>query len=212
MHMDDQLLARVCALVPTRDRVIVGIAGPPAAGKSTLARALVVRLRAQEIAAAYLPMDGYHLSNAELQRLGRLDRKGAPDTFDAQGYLALLARLRHCPGHVVYAPDFNRTLEEPIAGSIALGPEVSVIVTEGNYLLLDDAPWPEVRRSLDEVWYLAVPGDVRRRRLVERQEIGGKDRASAEAWADGSDARNAALVEAVQAGADLIITPAVVRS
>lgn len=212
MHMDDQLLARIHALVSTRDRVIVGIAGPPAAGKSTLARALVVRLRTQAIAAAYLPMDGYHLSNAELQRLGRLDRKGAPDTFDAQGYRALLARLRRDPAQTVYAPDFNRTLEEPIAGSIAIGPEVSVIVTEGNYLLLDAAPWPEARRSLDEVWYLAVPGDVRRQRLVARQEIGGKDRASAEAWADGSDARNAALVEAVQAGADLIITPAVVRS
>ncbi len=154
MHMDDQLLARIHALVSTRDRVIVGIAGPPAAGKSTLARVLVAHLRSQAIAAAYLPMDGYHLSNAELQRLGRLDRKGAPDTFDAQGYRALLARLRHCPGPVVDAPDFNRTLEEPIAGSIAIGPEVSVIVTEGNYLLLDAAPRPEARRSLDEVWGL----------------------------------------------------------
>lgn len=203
--MEAALLARIHALLSIRDRAIVGIAGPPAAGKSTLARALAAALGAQEITAAYLPMDGYHLSNAELQRLDRRDRKGAPDTFDAHGYLDLLARLRRRSAHTVYAPDFNRVLEEGIAGSIAIGPEVSVIVTEGNYLLLDDAPWPEARKYLDEVWYLAVPGDVRRRRLIVRQEVGGKDRASAEAWADGSDARNAALVETSRDGADLVI-------
>ena len=104
-------------------------------------------------------MDGFHLAQEELVRLGRRDRMGAPDTFDAAGYVALLRRLRAGGEEVVYAPAFRREIEEPIAGAIAVPPTVPLVVTEGNYLLLDGAGWTGVRALLDEAWYV----DGRRR-------------------------------------------------
>ncbi|RST17907.1 nucleoside/nucleotide kinase family protein [Streptomyces sp. WAC05374] len=205
--MDSQqlegLTVRARRLAAPGGRRILGLAGAPGAGKSTLAARLVERLGGL---AALVPMDGFHLAQAELRRLGRTARKGAPDTFDAAGYAALLARLRAAePGTVVYAPAFDRALEEPVAGSIPVGPEVPLVVTEGNYLLHDDGPWAAVRPLLDEVWFLELDDHRRVHRLVERHVRFGKDRSRAERWVRDSDEANARLVTAGRARADLVV-------
>ncbi|MFC8620777.1 nucleoside/nucleotide kinase family protein [Streptomyces anulatus] len=197
------LTDRARALADTGGRCLLGIAGPPGAGKSTLAEQLVTALDGR---AALVPMDGFHLAAAELERLGRADRKGAPDTFDAAGYTALLRRLRAPdPVHAVYAPAFDRSLEEPVAGSLPVPPAVPLVVTEGNYLLLDDGPWAPVRGLLDEVWFLDLDPEVRVRRLVDRHVRHGRPRHRAEAWVARSDEANARLVERGRDRADLIV-------
>ncbi|WP_206430116.1 nucleoside/nucleotide kinase family protein [Streptomyces sp. ADI96-02] len=184
-------------------RRLLGITGPPGAGKSTLAETLA---RALEGRAVVVPMDGFHLAAAELRRLGRADRKGAPDTFDAAGYAALLRRLRDPdPRHPVYAPAFDRSLEEPVAGSLPVPPGLPLVITEGNYLLLDEGPWAPVRGLLDEVWFLDLDPEVRVRRLVERHERFGRSRAQARAWVERSDEANARLVARARDRADLIV-------
>ncbi|MET9661823.1 nucleoside/nucleotide kinase family protein [Streptomyces sp. NPDC006510] len=184
-------------------RRILGIAGPPGAGKSTLAARLVDAL---DGLAVLVPMDGFHLAGAELQRLGRAARKGAPDTFDAAGYAALLGRLRAPEaGTTVYAPAFDRALEEPIAGAVPVSPDVPLVVTEGNYLLHDEGPWAAVRGLLDEVWFLETDPALRVRRLVERHVRFGKPRPYAERWVTESDEANARLVERGRPGADLVV-------
>lgn len=187
------------------ERCVVGIAGPPGAGKSTLARAVVQALgEAPVVAAALVPMDGFHLAGSELERLGRQDRKGAPDTFDAAGYVALLERLRH--GHVtVYAPEFRREIEEAVAGAVAVDPDVEVVVTEGNYLLLDEGAWAGVRPLLDEVWYLDLAEDLRVERLVARHVAHGRPAAAARSWALGPDQRNAERIAGTRERADLVL-------
>ncbi|MEU9191509.1 nucleoside/nucleotide kinase family protein [Streptomyces hundungensis] len=205
MDLDlDRLVGRARSLIVPGRRRILGIAGPPGAGKSTLARELVARLGEE---AVLVPMDGFHLANAELRRLGRAERKGAPDTFDAAGYAALLARLRSpLPGTVVYAPDFDRSLEEALAGSIPVAPQIPLVVTEGNYLLHDEGAWAQVRDLVDEIWYLDLDGAERVRRLVDRHVRHGKSRRDAQRWVEGSDEANASLVAAGRARADLVIT------
>ncbi|MGW5677781.1 nucleoside/nucleotide kinase family protein [Streptomyces sp. NPDC003860] len=203
MRLSSQLAGRAGDLVAGGGRRILGIAGAPGAGKSTLAGELVDALAGD---AVLVPMDGFHLAQAELERLGRTHRKGAPDTFDVEGYLALLARLRSpAPGVTVYAPSFDRDLEEPVAGSIAVPPDVPLVVTEGNYLLHDDGPWARVRPLLDEVWYLELDRDVRVRRLVERHVAHGKERAAAERWVARSDEANARLVAPGRHRADRVV-------
>ncbi|WP_330173067.1 nucleoside/nucleotide kinase family protein [Streptomyces sp. NBC_01498] len=188
--------------VPGRRRIL-GIAGPPGAGKSTLAAQLVAALGDS---AVIVPMDGFHLAQAELNRLGRADRKGAPDTFDAPGYAALLARLRAPePGVVVYAPAFDRALEEAVAGSVPVAPDVPLVITEGNYLLHDDAAWAPVRALVDEAWFLETDPVVRVRRLVDRHVRFGKERAYAERWVRDSDEVNARLVARGRDRADLVV-------
>ncbi|MFG2889306.1 nucleoside/nucleotide kinase family protein [Streptomyces sp. NPDC048248] len=206
--MDAQQLlsrARRLAATATADRRrLLGITGPPGAGKSTLAARLVTELAGQ---AALVPMDGFHLAEAELQRLDRRDRKGAPDTFDSAGYAALLARLRSRePEATVYAPAFDRRIEEPVAGSIPVAPEVPLVVTEGNYLLLDSPPWARVRALLDEVWYVELETPERVRRLIDRHERFGRPHAEAERFVHASDEANARVVASTRNRADLIVT------
>ncbi len=196
------LLGRARRLMAGGGRRLLGLTGAPGAGKSTLAEALVSGLGG---AAVLVPMDGFHLANVELERLGRRDRKGAADTFDAAGYAALLRRLRDPAEGTVYAPVFRREIEEPIAGAIPVSSEARLIVTEGNYLLLDQGGWAPLRGLLDEVWFLAPPEDLRIDRLVRRHEAFGKAPAAAHAWAYGTDQRNADLVESTRGRADLVI-------
>jgi pantothenate kinase len=197
------LVTRAQRLADTGDRRILGITGAPAAGKSTLARRLVAALgdRAVEVG-----MDGFHLAQRELNRLGRAERKGAPDTFDAVGYVALLARLAAAGPDVVYAPEFRRDLEEPVGSAIPVPPTVPLVVTEGNYLLLADEPWRRVGPLLDEVWFLAPPEDERLARLVSRHRAFGRTEAQATERAYGSDRANAVLISPTAARADLVLT------
>ncbi len=177
---------------------LLGIAGAPGAGKSTFAAAV-----AAEHSGVVLPMDGFHLADAELARRGLLDRKGAPETFDAEGYAALLARVRAGEEHVL-APAFDRTVEQPIAGSIPV-PADGLVVTEGNYLLVDEQRWREARAQLDEVWHVRVDEAVRLERLVARHVEFGKTPAEALAWVERVDQPNAALVEAAAERADRLL-------
>ena len=199
----DELTNRARALAGTGSRRILGIAGAPGARKSTLAEQVTAQLGG---AAVLVPMDGLHLADVELSRLGRRMRKGAPDTFDAFGYLALLRRLRTPgPGEVVYAPAFERTIEQPIAGSIPVGPAVPLVITEGNYLLVNDPPWQEVRPLLDETWFVEIDDAVRVDRLIRRHIEFGKTPEQAAEWVHRVDGQNARLVAATRNRADLIV-------
>lgn len=198
-HALHQLLA---SLIPGQ-RTMLGLVGAPGAGKSTVAAQLLAALPGR---AVVVPMDGYHLANAELARLGYADRKGAPHTFDAAGYVAMLARLRlRAAGEVVYAPEFRRAIEEAVAGAIAVPHEVELVITEGNYLLLDEGDWAGVRPQLDAVWYVDIDDDVRRARLVARHVRFGRTAEQARAWVTRSDEPNAVLVAATRARADLVL-------
>jgi pantothenate kinase len=197
-----ELLARAEELA-SGGRRILGLTGAPGAGKSTLAAGLVEALGPEK--AVLVPMDGFHLANAELIRLGRRDRKGAVDTFDAAGFVALLRRLRDPEEAVVYAPYFAREIEEPIACAIPVPAEIPLVITEGNYLLADAGAWAGVRPELDEAWYLELPDEVRLDRLIRRHIEFGKEPAFADAWSRGTDQVNADLIATTRARADRIV-------
>lgn len=196
-------LARIDALLAGGQRRLLGLVGAPGSGKSTLAQALLNALPGR---AQVVPMDGFHLANIELRRLGRADRKGAPDTFDGAGYVALLRRLREQrEDEIVYAPEFRREIEEPIAGAIAVLPETRLVITEGNYLLLDNGPWAGAASLLDEVWYVDVDDVLRRERLVRRHEQFGRSRAEALAWVEQTDEPNARRIAATRGRAQHVV-------
>jgi pantothenate kinase len=187
-------------------RFLVGITGPPAAGKSTLATALAGELNVRCGPAVAVPMDGFHLSNTELDRLGLAHRKGAPATFDALGFVHLLRRLRNADEPLVYAPAYSRTLHESIGGVIPISREVRVVVVEGNYLLHDEEPWHQVRALIDLVLYVDAPDVTRQEALVRRQLAKGLDAQAARAWVDSSDEVNARLIAATRDRADVVLT------
>jgi len=198
----DDLVARAERLAVTGRRSLLGICGAPGAGKSTLAARVVDALGDR---AVLVGMDGFHLAQRELNRLGRAERKGAPDTFDAAGYVDLLDRLRRHGPDTVYAPEFRREIEEPIACAVPVFRETPLVVTEGNYLLLTDNPWDRVRPLLDEAWFLAPAESVRLARLIARHEAFGRTLEQARGRALGSDQANALRVDATSGRADLII-------
>lgn len=200
VHLDD-LVARARQLAASGERRILGVAGTPGAGKSTVSDALLAALGDD---AVLVGMDGFHLANEELVRLGRRDRKGAPDTFDVEGYIALLDRIR--AGHEVYAPRFDRTLEESIGSAVLVPAGVPLVITEGNYLLHDEFGWDAVASRLDEVWFLDIDSPARRERLVARRLSHDHPYDEAVAWVREVDERNALVVERGRERADLVVT------
>ncbi|WP_203747385.1 nucleoside/nucleotide kinase family protein [Cellulomonas chitinilytica] len=204
MTLAPDLRRRLDDLLAAGGRRILGITGSPGAGKTTLAA---------DVGAAYpdvvvVPMDGFHLAQTELERLGRADRKGAPDTFDAAGFVSLLRRLRDPrPGETVYAPEYRRDLRNGVAGAIAVPPDAPLVVVEGNYLLLDEQGFEPVAGLLDECWFVAPDDTVRLQRLVARHEAFGKAPDAAREWAHGPDERNAVLVAATAGRADVVVRP-----
>jgi pantothenate kinase len=194
---------RLLDRAPAGRRVLIGIAGAPGAGKTTLARTLADTLTDAGTEVAHVPMDGFHLADAALDLLGLRDRKGAPETFDAAGYGALLARL--AAGETVWAPAFERDLEQPIAQAIRVPASARIVISEGNYLLLPAPEWRAASSLFDEVWFCQLDDEVRRARLIRRHVQFGKTPDQATEWVDRLDQANARLVDATAPAADLVI-------
>ena len=184
----------------TPSRRFIGVTGAPGAGKSTVAESLVAQLAD----AALLPMDGFHLPQARLRELGRRERMGAPDTFDVDAFLRTLAYLT-ISGGPVFAPGFDRTLEEPVPDAIVIQPERATVIVEGNYLLHDAGGWEQVGPLLDVVFLVEVPDGIRQSRLIDRHIRFGKTPEAARAWALGPDEQNARLIAATAPRADHVI-------
>ncbi|MDP1852247.1 MAG: nucleoside/nucleotide kinase family protein [Candidatus Planktophila sp.] len=187
----------------TEPRVIIGLVGKPGCGKSTLSNHLLKKLPKETT--ALVPMDGYHLSNSQLAFLGRAERKGAPDTFDSSGYSNLMHRIKTTFNEDIYFPRYHREIEEAIAADGVVHPHTSLVITEGNYLLLRSDGWSQVAEMLTESWFIETDHDKRMSRLVSRHIKFGKSPSDAHAWANGTDARNAELIETTRAKADVII-------
>ena len=200
-RVDPDLVVRAHELAVT-GRIILGLTGAPGAGKTTVAEQLVSALGES---AVHVPMDGFHLSDFALTELGIIDRKGAPETFDARGYSSLLERIRTDLTHTVYAPAFDRDLEQPIAGSVAIEPWHRVVVSEGNYLLLQDDLWAGVATHFDKVWYLETDPQVRLGRIIDRHIRFGKSADAAHDWVESVDEQNALRVLQSRDRADLIV-------
>ena len=194
---------RLLDRAPAGRRVLIGIAGAPGAGKTTLAMRLAAALAARGAVVVHVPMDGFHLADAALDLLGLRDRKGAPETFDAAGYAALLARI--AVGETVWAPAFERDLEQPIAQAILVPADARIIISEGNYLLLPAPEWRAVASWFDEVWFCQLDDEVRRARLISRHVQFGKTPDEARDWVDRLDQANARLVAATASAADLLV-------
>jgi pantothenate kinase len=205
--ISSELVERAATLLDRPGRIVLGITGSPGAGKSTVASSLLSALgsRLGPDAVAHLPMDGFHLADVQLDRLGLRDLKGAPDTFDADGYVTALQRLHDEPDRTLYAPGFERDLEQPIAAAIAIPPSARLVVTEGNYLLLPGGGWERVRPLLSETWFVQVDDDVRRERLVRRHEEFGKSPEAARAWVENVDEPNARRITSTRESADVVV-------
>jgi pantothenate kinase len=211
MDVFDSLVSDVARLLDRPGRRLLGLCGPPAAGKSTLARACVdeINLRLGTDTAAYLPLDGFHLSEIQLERLGLTDRKGSPPSFDVHGYAALLNRLvsEPLPQHPVYLPDYDRLLHEPVAARHVVAPEVRLVVTEGNYLALDAPGWREAAALLDELWYVDAPDELREQRLRDRHLGNGSSVERTRSRIAGNDRPNGELIKASRGRAGRIVVP-----
>jgi len=198
----DQALARL-RNIEIRDRFTIGIVGKPGAGKSTLTSYLMEMLPKNY--ASLVPMDGYHLSNQQLKNLGLLDRKGAINTFDTNGFVNLLKRINSEIDRDIYFPIFHRNIEESYAADGVVYAKTKLVITEGNYLLASEGGWEQVAPELDEIWYLKINDELRLERLIKRHQEFGKDLKAAEAWARGTDEVNASLIELTASKADVII-------
>jgi len=196
----EQAVQRATAMAAA-GRTVLGIAGCPGAGKSTLSAAIAGRVASSVI----VPMDGFHMLNEDLVRLGRRNRKGAPDTFDVAAYVAQLAKIRGQDRRPITAPRYDRAASAPVPDAITIEPDVAVVITEGNYLLLDEAPWDAVRPLLDEVWFVVVDDAVRVPRLIARHIEFGKSPDEAREWVWRSDEANAVIVATTRDRADVVV-------
>ncbi|BBZ74986.1 nucleoside/nucleotide kinase family protein [Mycolicibacterium anyangense] len=203
----DRLADDAIGIAGPPSRAILGIAGSPGAGKSTLVEELLRRIAGRQGPGwvAHVPMDGFHLADAQLRRLRRLNRKGAPDTFDALGYAHLLERVRTEPDSQIYAPGFDRHLEQPLSAALVVPPSAELVITEGNYLLLDHPLWSRARATMNQVWLVTADQAVRTSRLVARHVEFGKSPPDARDWVEAVDERNAQLVASSAAVADRVI-------
>lgn len=183
-------------------RSVLGLVGCPGAGKSTLSAAISAGVASSVV----VPMDGFHMLNDDLVRLGRRDRKGAPDTFDVDGFVALLERVRRQDAvHSVSAPRYDRAASAPVPDAITVAPDIALVIIEGNYLLLDREPWNAVRPLLDEVWFVDIDDNVRVPRLIARHIEFGKTPDEAFEWVMRSDEANAVVVAATRSKADAVV-------
>ena len=178
----------------TRDRILLAIAGAPGSGKSTLAEEVAKRLRQQRCHAQVVPMDGFHLDNSILDRRGLRSRKGAPETFDAAGFVHAVHRLKM--GGEVILPTFDRQRDISIAGAVEVPADCQVVVVEGNYLLFDEAPWKDLAAMWDISVAIEVPMPEIRGRLIQRWLNHGLSRAAATHRAESNDIPNAQRVVA----------------
>lgn len=206
VHTPDEAIEHLLDRLVGGGRLVLAIVGAPGSGKSTLTQVVGRRLAAAGISCATFPMDGFHLDQRVLDARGLAEVKGAPETFDAAGYLAMLGRIRD-GGETVWAPRFDRDLEQPIAGALEIAPHDRVVITEGNYLLLQHDPWRAAAAQFDLSWHIRLDEDLRREWLIARHLRHGEDAERAHRRAFGSDERNALLVNEQSRAADLVIDP-----
>ena len=199
----EEAKAIVVEYAKNSNRTIIGIVGKPGGGKSTLSKYLLKEMDPTTV--SVVPMDGFHLSNKVLKELGRSDRKGAPDTFDVNGFTALIKRIKLDSSDPIYYPVFDRSIEESIAAQGVVYPSTRVVIVEGNYLMHDRDGWQEISPLLDQSWYAFLDEDIRISRLISRHIAFGKDPESAKAWAKGSDQINADLIETGVGRCDFLI-------
>lgn len=196
------LVAQVLSRASSADRFLLGVVGTPGSGKSTFANYMRWRLGFAPI----VEMDGFHLSNAELERAGMLDRKGAIETFDGHGFVELLQRIRdQGDGATITAPRFDRSRSESIPDAIPIASSDPIVIIEGNYLLSDASPWSSIRPILDLCVYLDIDAATRVQRLIRRHMSYGRSRAEARRFVLNSDELNAALIEETRHEADLVL-------
>ena len=207
LNISDHITA-LTEMIQTRlndqTRVLVGVAGAPGSGKSTLAEESAKRLRAQNCPAEVVPMDGFHLDNAILDARGQRGRKGAPETFDAAGFVHMVQRLQS--GHEVIVPLFDRHRDLAIAGAVAVPGDCPVVIVEGNYLLFDEYPWAQLAPLWDIAAYINVPMADLRARLIQRWLDHGLSRTAATKRAESNDVPNAKRVIDRVLPADLTLT------
>ena len=200
LHSVDDIVKWLAESPPHR---VVGIIGPPGSGKSTLAKDLSSALSVQH---KVVPMDGFHYPQDTLRALGRRERMGASDTFDAAGLAELLTEVARRDKDVVF-PEFDRTIEEPVPGSIVVSPDDELIILEGNYLLVNDDTWSTIGSFLDLSVYVDIPEDVRVARLIDRHVTFGKNPTDASEWVHRVDQANARVIEATKDAATALYQP-----
>lgn len=202
----NELYARVEKLPPD-GRFLLGIVGFPGAGKSTFSAKLAecINKKAGHEIAVVVPMDGFHRFNAELKAWGIWELKGIPESFDAQSFVDLLQALKEQSGRRIGCPTFDRTLEEPTENGIFVEPEHKLVIVEGNYLLLANSPWNQIKPILDQTWYIDETLTAIKPRLLERHMKGGRTKAQALEKMGSTDLANARLIKTTRPGADKII-------
>lgn len=206
-HVEFYTQELVDMLENTKGRLFIGITGGPASGKSTFATDLVtgVNVSRGEEVAIVAPLDGYHLPNSVLQELGMWELKGIPDTFDTQGFIDFLIRLRDYPDEVSLGPIFDRVTDEPIQEVLIIKPNHRLIVVEGNYLLYDRPPWDQAREIFAEVWYLEVLREAVVERLQVRHAKRGLQGEEIDVKINSTDMPNARLIAQTRSRADKLL-------